>query len=147
MQRPTDEQLATVPLFSRMSPEDRAQVAQVAEVLHYRTGDLVFKQGEPSNVLLSLLSGRVRIIPSDDKPADLPEVIDPGDPIGDVAAFEGGPFPASGMAAEPTECMVIMRAEFFRLLEENPTLVRGLVHGLTDRLVRLTRELRKLRHP
>ena len=94
-------------------------------------------------MLLSLLSGRVRIFRAHDQLSDLPEVFDPGDPLGDIAAFEGGPFPASGMAVEPTECLVIARSEFFRLLEENPTLVRGLVHGLTDRLVELTRELRK----
>jgi hypothetical protein len=43
---------------------------------------------------------------------------------------------------ERTECLVIPRAELFRLLE-HPTLARGFVHGLTQRIVQLTKELRK----
>ena len=49
----------------------------------------------------------------------------------------------SGTALEPTACLVIPRATFFALLTQSPTLVRGLVHGLTQRIVQLTRELRK----
>jgi CRP-like cAMP-binding protein len=43
---------------------------------------------------------------------------------------------------ERTECLVIPRAELFRLLEQHPTLARGFVHGLTHRIVQLTKELR-----
>jgi CRP-like cAMP-binding protein len=75
--------------------------------------------------------------------SDLPEVLEAGDPLGDVAAFEGGPYPASGTALERTECLVIPRAELFRLLEQNPTLARAFVHGLTQRIVQLTKELRR----
>jgi CRP/FNR family transcriptional regulator len=143
MQRPTDEQVASVPLFSLMSPEDRELVAAVAEVRTYRPGDLVFTQGDPANVILTILSGRVRVFTSEDLSSDFPEVLDAGDPLGDVGALEGGPYPASGMAVEPTECLVIPRVEFFQLLEQSPTFVRSLVHGFTHRIVELTRELRR----
>jgi CRP-like cAMP-binding protein len=62
-----------------------------------------------------------------------------------VAAFEGGPYPASGTAIDPTECLVIPRSELFRLLEQHPSLARGFVHGLTRRIVQLTRDLRRNR--
>ena len=42
-----------------------------------------------------------------------------------------------------TRCLVIPRAELFRLFEQSPTLVRGFIHGLTHRIVELTRELRQ----
>jgi CRP/FNR family transcriptional regulator len=144
MAHPTDAQVASVPLFTRMSPEDRALVAAVSEVLHYQAGDPVFAQGEPSSAILMIMSGQIHL--SADRPGtaeDVPETIAAGDPVGDILAYEGGPFPASGTAMEPTSCLVIPRADFFRLLEESPSLVRSLVHSLTHRIVELATELRK----
>jgi CRP/FNR family transcriptional regulator len=48
------------------------------------------------------------------------------------------------MALEDTVCIVIPRAAFFRLLEQHPSLVRGLMLGLTVRLVELTNRLAQL---
>jgi len=54
------------------------------------------------------------------------------------------PFPAGAAALEDTTCIVIPRTKFFKLLEESPTLVRGLLAGLTMRLVELTNRLAEL---
>ena len=144
MPKPTDSQIAAVPIFGRLSPEDRALIADVAEVRSYQPGAKVFTEGEPADVLLTILSGRVRVSSSAGSP-DLRGVLEAGDPLGDVAAFEGGPYPASGTAVEPTECLVIPRAELFRLLEQHPSFVRAFVHGLTRRIVQLTTDLRHSR--
>ncbi len=72
------------------------------------------------------------------------EVFGTGDPLGAVAAYDGRPFPASAVALEDTTCLVIPRGEFFKLLEQHPTLVRGLLLGLTHRLVELTNRLAEL---
>jgi CRP/FNR family transcriptional regulator len=143
--RPTDTQIAAVPIFGRLSPDDLARIADVAEVRRYQAGANVFTEGDPADVIFTILSGRVRVTTSSAKSLDLPDVLEAGDPLGDVAAFEGGPYPASGTAVEPTECLVIPRAELFRLLDGQPSFVRGFVHGLTRRIVQLTRELRRKR--
>jgi CRP/FNR family transcriptional regulator len=54
------------------------------------------------------------------------------------------PLPASAVALEPTECLVVARQDFFRLLEQHPALVRGLLSSLTIRLAELTRRLVEL---
>ena len=41
-------------------------------------------------------------------------------------------------------CVMIPRAKFFSLLEQHPSLVRGLLAGLTHRLVELTNRLAEL---
>ena len=145
MPRPTDSQLAAAPIFGRMSPTDRALIADVSEVRSYPPGDVVFNEGDPAAVILTILSGRVRVSSSAGGTPDLPQFLHAGDPLGDVGAFEGGPYPASAVAVEPTECLLIPRSELFRLLEQHPTMVRGFVHGLTQRIVQLTRELRQPR--
>ena len=143
MSTPTDTQVASVPIFSRLAPDDLAQLAAIGTIRTYAAGERVFVEGEPANTILALLSGSVSVTSASGHIVDLPERLHPGDPLGDAGAFEGGPYPATGTASEPTECLIIPRADFFRLLERNPTLVRGFVHGLTHRIVQLTRELRQ----
>lgn len=142
MSRPTDSQIASVPIFERLTPADRTLVADISEVRSYAPGSTVFVEGEPADVILTILAGRVDVTASAAASA-LPDVLEAGDPLGDVAAFEGGPYPATGTAVESTECLVIPRAELFALIDRHPALVRGLIHGLTRRIVQLTRELRR----
>ena len=101
MANPTIEQVASVPIFSRLSPDDQALVAAAADVTSFESGARVFVEGEPANVILALLSGSVRVVASSGR-HDLPDVLHPGDPLGDVGAFEGGPYPATGTALEFT---------------------------------------------
>jgi len=61
-----------------------------------------------------------------------------------VAAYESRAYPASAIALEPTTCLLIPRQAFFSLLEAYPTMVRGLLVGLTHRLVELTNRLAEL---
>jgi CRP/FNR family transcriptional regulator len=72
------------------------------------------------------------------------EIFGPGDPLGAVAVYEGLPFPASAQALEPTTAVLISRKAFFELLERHPSLVRGLLLGLNQRLVELTTRLAEL---
>ena len=72
------------------------------------------------------------------------EIFGPGDPVGAVAVYEGAPFPASALALDDTSCVRIEQRDFFRLLEEQPAVVRGLLSGLTLRLAELTRRLAEL---
>src|SRR5262249_11499642 len=48
------------------------------------------------------------------------------------------------VALEETVCVVIPRAVFFALLEQHPSLVRGMLLGLTIRLIELTNRLAEL---
>ncbi len=72
------------------------------------------------------------------------EVFGTGDPLGAIAAYDGRPFPASAAALEDAVCIAIPRAVFFNLLEEHPSLVRGLLLGMTVRMVELTNRLADL---
>ena len=140
-----EELLRTAPIFSRLSPADRQAVAAVATVRHYPKGDTIFEQESPSDALYAIVSGRVKIFRMMPNGKDLIlEVFGPGDPLGAVALYMDRPFPASAAALEDTTCVVIPRATFFRLLETNSSLVRGLLLGLTTRLVELTNRLAEL---
>jgi len=69
------------------------------------------------------------------------EIFGPGDPVGAVVAYEGKPYPASAVAIERAECILVRRKEFFALFESHPSLVRGFLTGMAQRIVELTRRI------
>jgi CRP-like cAMP-binding protein len=143
---PTAEDLLrTTPIFSRLSPTDRKTIAEVSRVHEFTKGDTIFEQDSPSDAFYAITSGRVKIFKMMPSGKDvILEVFGPGDPLGAVAAYMDRPFPAGAVALEDTTCVIIPRAAFFRLIETQPSLVRGLLLGLTTRLVELTNRLAEL---
>jgi CRP-like cAMP-binding protein len=139
------ELLKTTPVWRRLNKDDQARLAAISEVATYARGERLFSEGDPSETFITIASGRVKIVKSTPAGKDvILEVFGAGDPLGAAAAYEGRPFPASAIALEPTTCLVIPRREFFGLLERHPTLVRGLLLGLTLRLVELTNRMVEL---
>jgi CRP/FNR family transcriptional regulator len=140
-----EELMRSIPVWRRLSKEDQAQLATVSGVATFARGDHLFSEGDPSEAFITIATGRVKIVKSTPAGKDvILEVFGAGDPLGAAAAFEGRPFPASAVALEPTTCLAIPRREFFSLLERRPTLVRGLLLGLTLRMVELTNRIVEL---
>jgi CRP/FNR family transcriptional regulator len=140
-----DQILRETPSFRRLSAEDRQRVASVARVKTFAKGDTVFAEAEPSDFFYSVASGRVKVVKTLPSGKEvILEVFGAGEPLGAVAVYEGRPFPASAIAMDDTSCILIPRASFFALLEQHPTLVRGILTGLTLRLIELTKRLAEL---
>ncbi len=137
--------LRVTPVFRKLATADLHTIAQAAAIRRYEKGDVIFEQDTPSDAFYTIASGRVKIFKMLPTGKDLIlEIFGAGDPLGAVAAYDGRPFPATAAALEETVCVVIPRAAFFRLLEAHPSLVRGLMLGLTLRLVELTNRLAQL---
>jgi CRP/FNR family transcriptional regulator len=129
----TAEMLRTSAFFRRLSHEDRERVAQVTRVATYPRGAVIFAEDEPSNDFYVVVSGRVKVYKMTPSGKDvILEIFGAGDPLGAVAALE------------PVTCLIIGRDAFFTLLEHHPSLVRGLLLGLTHRLVELTARIAEL---
>ncbi len=137
--------LKVTPVFRKLAGADLHTIAQEAIVRRYEKGQVIFEQEAPSDAFYTIASGRVKIFKMLPSGKDMIlEIFGAGDPLGALAAYDGRPFPASAVALEDTVCIVIPRLAFFRLLEQHPSLVRGLMHGLTIRLVELTNRLAQL---
>jgi CRP/FNR family transcriptional regulator len=93
----------------------------------------------------TVIAGRVKVFKMLPTGMDvILEIFSGGDPLGAIAAYEGRPFPASAAALEDTRCLLLPRADFFALLEHHPSLVRGLLYGMTQRLIELTNRVAQL---
>jgi CRP/FNR family transcriptional regulator len=140
-----DDVLRRTTIFRRLGADDRQRLAGVATIKSYDKGAVLFAEGDPSEVLYTLVEGRVKVFKATPRGTDvILEIFGPGDPVGAVAVYESRAYPATAVTLEPTRCVLIPRQTFFALLEAHPSMVRGLLIGLTHRLVELTSRLAEL---
>jgi CRP-like cAMP-binding protein len=137
-----DDAFRAVALFRALSGDDRARLAEVSALRFYEKGEALFAEGDTSDFLYTILSGHAKVIKSIPSGKEvILEIFGPGDPIGAIAAYEDRPYPATAIAIERTSCLLVRRAPFFGLLQRHPTLVKGFILGLTQRIVELTKRI------
>ena len=143
--RPTPAVLAQIPLFQRVDADNRQRLADVSEVRVYERGDHVFQEGDSPDFFVVVVTGRVKVYKRTPAGGDIIlEMFGPGGMLGAVAVYESRGYPASAEALESTACLRIPRPAFFALLEQHPSLVRGLLSSLSLRMVELTTRLAEL---
>jgi CRP/FNR family transcriptional regulator len=137
-----EELLRSSTLYRNLSAEDQKRLAAVSLARIYEKGDTIFREGDPPDYLVTIASGRVKVVklvPSGKE--IILEIFAPGDPVGAVVAYEGRPYPASAVAIEPVECILVRRTDFLSLFERHPSFVRGFLTGMAQRIVELTRRI------
>src|SRR5215470_5943255 len=101
-----EDLLRQTTLFRRLSSEDRQRLAAVASGRTYEKGALLFNEGDPSEQLYTVVSGRVKVFKTTARGTDvILEIFGPGDPVGAVAVYESRPYPASAVTLSPTMCL------------------------------------------
>jgi CRP/FNR family transcriptional regulator, nitrogen oxide reductase regulator len=140
-----EDLLRRTTIFRRLTLDDRRRLAAIAGVRSFDKGARLFNEGDASDHLYTIVDGRVKVFKTTPRGTDvILEIFGPGDPVGAVAVYESRPYPATAVALEPTTCVLVPRPAFFTLLETHPSMVRGLLVGLTHRLVELTNRLTEL---
>ncbi len=136
-----------VPLFQCLRAEERRILAPVCRAVAYEKGDEVFREGTPAQDLCFVVLGRVKIVKAGPERDVILGLFGPGEPIGAVAVFEGGRFPASAVALEPSTVLRIPESAFFATIDAHPVMTRSLLQGLMVRQFEITRRLADLSAP
>ncbi len=119
-------------------------IATVATVRPYPRNAIIVTEGDESDSLYVMLSGKARVYVSDAKGREASlNQIGPGEYFGEVT-LDGGPRSASVMALEECRCAVIRRAELTAFIERNPGFALHLVRKLAHRVRELTENVRSL---
>jgi CRP-like cAMP-binding protein len=131
----------SIPLLATLKKDDRDALEPLCRMRGYEKGETIFREGDPADRIHFVYAGRVKIVKSAGARDVILEILGPGEPVGAVAAFERGKFPASAVAIEPSGLVSIPEREFFALLERRPDMTRRMLGGLTVRLMMLNKRL------
>ncbi len=120
------------------------EIAKVATVRPYPRNAIIVTEGDETDSLYVMLSGKARVYVSDEKGREAAlNQIGAGEYFGEVT-LDGGPRSASEMALEECRCAVIRRAELTAFIERNPGFALHLVQKLAHRVRELTESVRSL---
>lgn len=131
--------LVRCPLLSGLTDEELTALAEASNLRSYAAGESLFWEGDPAMGLLVIATGRVKIFvlsPSSGREMVLSMEHQYG-AVAELVALDGGPYPASAEAVEPTDVVVIEEESFQRVLRQHPTIALHLMRTLGRRLRRL----------
>jgi CRP-like cAMP-binding protein len=127
--------LHRVPVFSALTPDELARVAQVVVPRRFEAGEIVFKEGDEGSTCYVVRSGRARAVREhpDGRSITLAH-FGPGDIFGEMAMLDGERRSATVESIEGTEAIAILSADMHRLLREYPDISVKLIAALGQRL-------------
>jgi len=134
--KPRSAEVLPQPLLER--------IAAVATARSFPKGAIIVNEGDETDSLYVMLSGRARVYVADAEGHEAQlNRIGAGEYFGEVT-LDGGPRSASVMALEECRCAVVKRSELTAFLERNPDFALHLMRKLAHRVRVLTENVRSL---
>lgn len=134
-----------VPLFALLTASQGELVADSVVKRRYKRGEIVVEQGQKTNTLYIILTGRVRVITSDKRGREvILATLQPGDYIGEMSLIDNQAHSATVRAEIQTDMLTLGRAEFARCLPENSSMSYAIMRGLVQRLRQADRKIESL---
>jgi CRP-like cAMP-binding protein len=113
--------LGKTALLENLSPRELHLLAARTVRKLFSAGEMLFSEGEPCNGLHIVARGRVRIFKTSMSGREQVLAVEgPGGSVAELPVFDGGPYPASGVAMEDAEIAYISRRDFQAYCMEHP---------------------------
>lgn len=127
--------LGRVKIFSGLSPEHLADLAELAVPRRWSTGEVIFREGDAGDTCYVVQTGCVRVTRnhSDGRTITLAELRG-GDLFGELAMFDSERRSATVEAAEDTTGVALLASDMRRLLIKHPEISIKLLAALAERL-------------
>lgn len=129
---PGPASLRVVEAFQHLPEEELAEIAQTLRLSQVARGQALVRQGDPSDALYIVVSGRFKVMRAGTARA-IAE-IGAGTPIGEIAFFAGGTRTATVTAERDSLVLELKREEFDRLAEKSPRIWSTITTQLARRL-------------
>ncbi len=139
------ELIRRVPLFALLTAAQADSVAQAVVKRRFKRGEVIVEQGDKSNMLFIILTGRARVVTADKRGREvILATLQPGDYIGEMSLIDNEPHSATVRAEVQTDMLCLGRAEFARCLPENSSMAYAIMKNLVQRLRHADRKIESL---
>jgi CRP/FNR family transcriptional regulator/CRP/FNR family cyclic AMP-dependent transcriptional regulator len=125
--------LQRVPLFSGFSESELRRVADLSRIVEAPVGTVITQIGEAGDSFFVIIDGKVSVR----TPVAAGRQLQPGDFFGEMSLLDGEPRSATIVATTDLRLLVVDRSHFWRLMDETPDLIRGILMILSRRVRRL----------
>lgn len=136
--------LRKVSLFRNLSDAELESLAAVAVARNYPRHAVIVNEGDRSDALYLILSGRLKVYVNGDSARELVlNTLGPGDYFGEMV-LDDGPRSASVMTLEPCRLAMLTRESFRAYLGRHPDVAIAVIRDLIHRCRALTETARDL---
>jgi len=134
-----------VPIFSDLDDEEIKKVAEIGINQKFSKNGIVFLEDEEGAALFIIVSGKVKIVRTDDDGGEvILSILGTGDFFGEMAILDGLPRSATVVSIDNSELFMIHRRDFLQLIERSPHVAVSLLRELTRRLRRSDGQIKSL---
>lgn len=137
--------LNKVSLFNGLPEADLKALADLATVRTFPRNAVIISEGDNSDSMYVVLSGKVKVYLSDDEGKEI--IINmhkEGDYFGELALLDESPRSASVMTLEDSRFAILSKQAFDECLKSNPQIALQVIKGLSARLRYLTENIKSL---
>jgi CRP/FNR family transcriptional regulator len=122
-------------IFSSLSDEELAGLSRLASERRVRADEFVFWEGDAPDYFYVVVAGRIKVVKHTSSGKEfIVAFFDSGEMFGEVAVFEGKPYPASAQAATETTILGIRKDDFLSFLATRPRVALSIISILGGRL-------------
>lgn len=140
-----EDLIRRVPLFSRLTNEQASRIAHNVTKRRYKRGEALIEQGQKSDRLIILLTGRARVVTRDSRGREaIIAFIDAGGHVGEMSLIDNEPHSASVLAEMPCDALVLERAGFQQFAPEKDSMAHCMLIALVQRLRRADGKIESL---
>jgi serine/threonine protein phosphatase PrpC/CRP-like cAMP-binding protein len=138
--------LKAMQMFRYLSYRELVRVANITQVTELATHDVVFRTGDPGEIMYVVMSGRIRLSKDDVSVAELTK----GQHFGEMALVDRSQRSLTATALEDTRLATVRRKDFYEIIKKEPELATKLlwsfVQVLGARLRKTTSDLSDALH-
>jgi CRP/FNR family transcriptional regulator/CRP/FNR family cyclic AMP-dependent transcriptional regulator len=138
--------LANTELFNDLTEAQLALISQDIVPRQYEQGEVIFREGDPGEVLYMVQSGQVRIFINSLDGSETSVILfgRAGDIFGELAVIDGLPRSATAVALDKTTLYTIQRQVFSQHMRHMPQLSFNFMYELTKKVRYNTRQMDSL---
>jgi CRP/FNR family cyclic AMP-dependent transcriptional regulator len=137
--------LQNIPLFSVLDEDELDAISRLAVRRNYPKNSVIINEGEHTDSLYVILSGKVKIFLTDEQQREVIVAIQgAGDYFGELVLLDEAPRSASVMTMEPSTLLLFSKGAFEHYLGNHPKIAISLMRGLAQRLRATTENVKSL---
>lgn len=127
--------ISVVPIFNHLEAAQMEEIMKVMKSISYKKGEVLYREGDTSNVLYVVSKGKIRIYRlSESGKEQLLRILNPGDFTGELALFRESIHEAYAEAMIDTDVCMISKNDLQEFLLKYPTISLKILAEFSNRL-------------